>query len=91
MATRKEYIEKLAQRLHEIDARIDELRGRAEQSGTDIKERFRGRMVELKEKRERAAILLEELHEASDDTWKGIKAKVDKLYEDVKEIFKKAA
>lgn len=91
MATRKEYIEKLAAKLHEWDARIDELRGKAERSSADVRESFKSRISELREKREKASVLLDELHEAGDDAWKGVKEKVDRLYEEVKNVFKKAA
>jgi len=91
MATRREYIERLAAKLHEWDAHIDELRGRAELSGTRARESARRSIAELREKRERAAELLDELHEAGDESWKNVRTRVDRLYDEIRDVFRKAA
>ncbi|HEX9860593.1 MAG TPA: hypothetical protein VGB23_05265 [Nitrospirota bacterium] len=91
MSTREQYIEKLAAKLKEWDNEIDMLRSRAEQAKADAKVRYREQLVELREQRDKAAVLLDEMHESSGTAWKSVKEKVDRLYADVKGIFRKAA
>lgn len=91
MTTRKEYIEMLAGKLREWDAAIDDLKLKAETAGVELKARYKLEIMELRQMRARAAGLLSEMHEAGDGTWKTVKARVDGLYREAREIFKKAA
>jgi hypothetical protein len=91
MTTRRQYIERLAAKLHEWDERIDELRSRAELSDMAARAAARRKLTELREKRDRAVDLLDELHEAGDKGWMGVKSRVDDLYDEVKQVFRKAA
>ncbi len=91
METRKEYIEKLAARLRVWDARIDELKGQVETATGSARLRYRTRLVEIRELRDRAAVMLEELREASGSAWKDVGARLDRLIEDVRKSLKKAA
>ena len=91
MGTRKVYIEKLAERLHAWDEKIDELKTRADGATVDMKIRYRQEMMELKEMRDRAAKHLTDVREAGEGAWKVMKADFDKMIRDVKKSFKKAA
>lgn len=91
METRKAYIEKLSAMLKDWDARIDLLKAHAEEAKADAKVAIHRQIAELKDRRAEAAKYLNELHEAGDEKWHGIKARADRLVEDVKKTFRKAA
>jgi len=91
METRREYIEKLAQRLRIWDTKVDELRIKAEGATNEMKIRYRQEMMELKEMRDRVSVHLVEVREASDTAWRGLKKNFKRAVKDVKESFKKAA
>jgi hypothetical protein len=91
METRKQYIEKLAAKLHEWDARIDDLRQKAETATGDMKLGYRQRLTELRDLREKGSVLLEEAHEATEKTWVEVKKRADKMLEAVQKTLRKAA
>jgi len=91
MEKRNEYIKQLAAKLHEWDEKIDEMKTRAEMSAGGARLRYRQGLVELKALREQAAVLLEEVREATVDTWDDVKARTDRLIEDVRKSLRKAA
>jgi len=91
MNTRKEYIELLVARLHELDSRIDMLRSRINVSEKKARLMYKKRLVELEDKRERAAEMLTRMHETGEETWAGVRREADRLFKDLKERFRKAA
>lgn len=91
METKKAYIEKLAARLKAWDARMDELKARADESKADAKIAYHKQIAELKDRREEAVRHLAELHEAGEDKWLEVRAKAERLAEDVKKAIKRAA
>jgi len=91
METRHDYIEKLSARVREWDAKIDELKGRAELAKAEVKVRYKQQIVALNEDRDNAKRILSELYEASDTAWKDVRKRAEELLADVKDIFKKAA
>jgi hypothetical protein len=98
METRIKYIEKLAARVLDWDARIDELRSKSESAGAEARVVYKKKITELGELRERVAEKISSLHEASDTGWHDIGKAADKLSEeaarllkDVEKTFRKAA
>jgi hypothetical protein len=98
METRREYIEKLAARLLDWDARIDELKAKSEAAGADLRLTYKKKITELRDLRERVSAELSRLHEAGDPGWQEIKKTAETLVEqagrllkDVEKAFRKAA
>jgi hypothetical protein len=88
METRREYIEKLATRLLDWDAKIDELRAKAEFAPAQARLVYKKKVAELRELRERVAETLNSLHEAGDAGWQDIKKAADKMSEEGHRILK---
>jgi len=91
MTTRSDYIEKLAAKLHEWDARIDLLRAKAGTAAVDARIRYREEALALKEKRDEAADLIRDVREAGDNALNDVTKRVDHLLKEVKKAYKKAA
>jgi len=91
METKRDYTEKLAAKLLEWDERLDELKAMAEGRKAEERLRYRQQVLELRDKREQGAVLLNRLHEASGDSWLEIKKNADRLLDEVKRTFKRAA
>ena len=91
METRGEYIERLASKLQEWDAKIDELKLKSEKVSPRMQTGYKQMIIELQEKRDEGADLLERLHESDETAWPDLKLAVDRLLGDMLLRISKAA
>ncbi len=91
MLDKKDYIERVAQKLMELDAVIDDLKARAELAHAEEKVRYGREVVELREKRERGSEILRDLHEACEDEWDEVRRNAENLLSEPISVFRKAA
>ncbi|NKI36615.1 hypothetical protein HFP89_15695 [Wenzhouxiangella sp. XN79A] len=78
-SSRKEFIAELKDKLDEADERIDTLERKFEEASGDARQEYRKRLDELREQRERAGRKLQELRDAGDDSWQGIKDEAEQV------------
>jgi len=91
MENRSHYYYMLATKLMECDRKIDELKVRTEGAGDEARVAYKRRIVDLRERRDRAATLLEAAHEADDKGWKDTRKAADRLFTEVDDMLKLAA
>lgn len=95
---REEYIGKMERQLKEWSARIDELESRVSATKTDAKMEYKGRIRELRDRRETLSRNLQELRGSGGEAWEAMMAGVESAWLDftdaltaAREKFRKAA
>ena len=78
------------QLVRETDAKIKELEGKADKSSGDAKAAYERSIKDLKEKREAAAVKLDELGKASGSAWDATKQGFADAYKDLQQSYDKA-
>jgi uncharacterized protein YdeI (BOF family) len=88
------YVGEMKEQLGKYDTQFEDLSAKAEKLGDDAKEKFKGQLVALTEKKEAIAKKMEELQGASGEAWVKAKQELDKLmaelsqfYENIKKDF----
>ena len=81
---REEYIDKLAAQLKEWSARIDEVELKARAAKVDAKAGYENQIRQLKDKRDIAALKLQELKSSSAEAWDTLKAGAETAWADLK-------
>lgn len=81
---KKAYEEKTRAQLREWNAKVEELLARADQAKAEGKIQFHERVEELRAKREVLRDELDELKDASEDAWEGVRQKVDRARKELK-------
>lgn len=74
MLSRDEYEDNFKSELDEIKKQIEKL---------TLTNRNEGRLNDLKEKEQKARLKLRELRSSAEDGWEGLKAELEKLYDDL--------
>lgn len=78
------------QLVRETDAKIKDLEGKAEKSSGDAKAAYERSIKDLKEKREAAAVKLDEMGKASGSAWEATKQGFSDAYKDLQQSYDKA-
>lgn len=78
------------QLVRETDTKIKELEGKADKSSGDAKAAYERSIVDLKEKREAAAVKLDEMGKASGSAWEATKQGFSDAYKDLQQSYDKA-
>lgn len=84
---RDEYVREMSKRLDELDAKNEELKGRAAKAEGQAKKDLEKKLDEAKVKRDAAAKKLDELKEAGADRWEKVKEGVGSAFDDLKKVF----
>jgi uncharacterized coiled-coil DUF342 family protein len=79
-SSRKEFIAKLKDKLDEADQRIDLLERKYEEASGEAAKEYRKRLDELRAQRDRGRRKLEELREAGEESWQGIKDEAEHVW-----------
>lgn len=78
------------QLVRETDTKIKELEGKADKSSGDAKAAYERSIKDLKEKREAAAVKLDEMGKASGSAWDATKQGFSDAYKDLQQSYDKA-
>lgn len=81
------YLGELKGQLDNIDTQVGELSGRTEMLGDATREKFKEQLAALTEKKEAAAMKMEELQGLSGEAWEKTKQELDKLMVDLTQSY----
>jgi DNA repair ATPase RecN len=87
MSDREVYIEKMAAKLKEWDAKIEKLEIKAKASTTDVKKEYNREIEDLKRQREKVQAKIHKLRESGDDAWDELKAGLEKSWKTLGNAF----
>ena len=87
---RKEYKQKLIEKINEWDAKIDELEAQSGQAQTEAKQRYRETISDLRRRRDELKKRLEDVSEGSEAAWKEIRSGLDSALDDLAGSVKRA-
>lgn len=82
--------QKLSQQLNELDAKMADLKARAQRAGDRTKTEWEARRPQLEAQREAAAKKLQELKQSSKETWEQTRTKTEAAFGEVEKGFKEA-
>jgi hypothetical protein len=82
--------QKLSEQLNQLDARMAELKTRAQRAGDQAKAEWEARRPQLEAQRDAAAKRLEELKQSSKETWAETSRKTDAAFQELEKGFKEA-
>jgi len=86
MDKQTEYVERLSAQIVEWDARIDQLRDKAESAPDGDKSAYAGEMRSLQLKRDEAALKLQGIAPTTDDEWGDVKNGSKNVLDEVRAI-----
>ncbi|MFP5381492.1 MAG: hypothetical protein ACLGG4_04445 [Gammaproteobacteria bacterium] len=81
MSTRDEYVQKMHELLHKLDAEIDTLAARTGQVEADVRDEYHKQLAQLRTRRDEARAKLDALRDAGDGAWQDLKAGVELAWE----------
>ena len=81
---KKAYIEKVQAQIREWEAKLDLLHAKADISTAEMKIKYMKSIKKLKQQKAHIEEQLDELQEAGEDVWEGIKGKVDDAQEELR-------
>ncbi|MBN2077818.1 MAG: coiled coil domain-containing protein [Spirochaetes bacterium] len=87
---KKSYLQKLADKMVELDKKLDELKQQGNEAGSVIKEDYTKMAEELKVKRKEAEVKLNELRQVSGEGWDEIKKGAEKAFGELSTAFENA-
>ena len=87
---KKDYQKQMEDTLNEISNRIDEYKRRAQQMGSEGREKFQAQLRDLDAKKEAAGKRLDEVRQASSEAWTHMKAGMDMARDDLRFAYEKA-
>ena len=82
--------QKLSAQLSEIDAKMAELKARAQTAGSQAKAEWEAHRPQLEAQREAAAKKLDELKQSSKEAWDQTRTKTDAAFSELEKGFKEA-
>ena len=88
MSPRDIYEKKMQAQLHELKAKINELREKAERAETNLQLEYFTRIDELHLKLETANQKFHALKQASDDKWDEFKSEFELIWDSMRELIK---
>lgn len=87
MSTREAYQMKLEAQLDEWNTRLDGLKAEADQLNAESRIAYSKKLDELKEKQQAARTKLDELRQASDGSWEGLKNVTGRAWKELHDEF----
>jgi signal transduction histidine kinase len=88
---KKAYQDRLAARIQEWEAKIDQLAARARRAEADLRLKLKDEESDLRKRLDEARSRLRELRNASEDGWEEIRAGVDRLWDDLREAWERTS
>jgi uncharacterized coiled-coil DUF342 family protein len=88
--TRKAYQDRLAARIKEWEAKVDQLAARAHRAEADLRVKLKDEESELRKRLDEARSRLDDLKSTSGESWKEIRAGAEKLWEEMREAWNRA-
>jgi hypothetical protein len=90
MENRKDYIDRMAARLREWDADLQNLEAKAELAKADVKASYNQQIKELHLKKEEVQQKLKKIQDAGEDAWEELKEGAEKSWNIFEDSVKKA-
>ena len=90
MSKRDAYIQKLESQYDEWDAKIRELKAKAEGAEADARVEYHKQIESLQQKQKDAKAKLDELRSASEDAWEDLKAGAESAWASLKDAVESA-
>lgn len=90
MEEQQAYKEKLKAKIDEWDAKIKEMRAKADQAQAESKIEYQQQVDQMETKREKLSDQLEQIKQAGGEAWKDIAAGADRALDELRESFEKA-
>jgi len=87
---KESYLEKLAEKLLDLDKKIDEVKARGKTASADAQRDLNVIMQNLKVKRDEINESMNKIGQSSDEGWTEFKIGAEKAYEELKTGFKNA-
>lgn len=88
MSSRKEYIDRLTERLHKWDQELDVLQAKATEKKAALDAQWQQRQEELLDKRNELKSKFDELKESADDRFDKLKDELEERFETTKKKLK---
>lgn len=82
--------QKLSQQLNDLDAKMADLKARAQRAGDQAKVEWEARRPQLEAQRETAGKKLQELKQSGKETWEQTRTKTEAAFAEVEKGFKEA-
>jgi len=89
MEEKKTYLQKMAERLEQLDAKVAELKAKATKAGAEAKGEIDKKVAELTAKQQEARQKLQELKEAGAEKWESLKGRAEKARDSLEEAVTK--
>ena len=80
MSTRDKFIARMKAQLDELGAELHKLEAKAENTRSDLRDKYRQTMEELREKQAAAETRLGEIRHAGEETWEELKDEVERAW-----------
>lgn len=77
MSEKESYRNKIQAKLDQWNAEIDKFEARADEAGSDLQLEYYEQLKKLRALQEEADAKLEQLNDAADDAWEGLREQVD--------------
>jgi uncharacterized protein involved in exopolysaccharide biosynthesis len=84
MADKETYIEKVKQRIAQLDDTIDELRAKASAKTAEFKAEHQEDLDALKLRRDQMNARLQQLIDAGEDRWNRLRGEMESMWDDVR-------
>lgn len=91
MGMKEAYQEKLEAQLRIWNAKIEELKGKADKAEAEAKIRYQEQLQALRAKQEEAEKRLRELKAAGEGAWEDLKGGIEKVWDELRDAVEKAA
>lgn len=90
MENKKTILQQLSDKILELDAQLDGLKGVAANASADVKKEYEKLMKDLKAKKADAEVKYKKFNDSSDDGWEELKLGAEKAFNDLSDAFMKA-
>lgn len=87
MKPQNKHIEKMKDKLDQLDATIDLYTAKANEAKAEVKIEYQKKIIELKAERREAEEWIEKVSDASEEAWGSLKDGFEEAYERMKRLF----
>lgn len=85
---KRAFIERMKDRLDDLDARIDGIEERVDQTKGDVQKEYRARLAEMREQRKKIRARMDEMVDAGEKRWSQLRGQVEETWKALENSFK---
>ncbi len=85
---RRAFIERMKDRLDEVDVRIDRLEKKVDEAKDEARKEYRARIAEMREQRQKIRKRMDEMADAGEQRWAQLKGQVEETWKALENSFK---